>query len=379
MLEELIPKARKALGPLTTRRVTVVCDGIPYEFHGVPLKKLLNRYFVHASFRARPGRPGGWPTHIQIEPDARCNLSCVVCPVTTGLDRPVGRMELGVFQKLIDEIGEYLFLILLWDWGEPFLNPDLCEMISYASKKGIGLVTSTNGHLFRQDEQVDRVIRSGLDALIVAVDGITQKTYELYRQGGNLETVLDGVRLFVERKRALSSKTPRIVLRFVVMKQNEAEIPRLRELAKSLGVDALALKTMNPYSSGMALLPEDPRYRRFKYAADGTTPVRRRHNPCLHLWHMPVIHWNGAVCMCSFDSKEEYVFGNLHDSTFRSIWFGDPYRRARRQFRANWEGIALCHGCSYAYEGGSCIDEIIAGVEFFDPETSHQKRIVRLR
>ena len=136
---------------------------------------------------------------------------------------------------------------------------------------------------------------------------------------------------------------------------------------------------MNPYSSGAALLPDDPRYRRYKYEADGTTPLRRRINPCLHLWHMPAIHWNGAVCMCTYDSKEEYVFGNLHDSTFRSIWFGDLYRRARRKFHSNWEGIALCHGCSYAYEGGSCIDEIIAEVEFFDPETPHQERIVHLR
>jgi len=373
MLEDLIPKAFRALGALVTRRVTIVSDGIAFEFHGVPLKKLLNRYLVHASFRVKPERPWGWPTHLQIEPDAHCNLRCVVCPVTTGLGRPIGRMELGVFQKLIDEIGEYLFLILLWDWGEPFLNPDLCEMIAYAGKKGIKLLTSTNGHLFRHAEQVDRVIRSGLHALIVAVDGVTQETYELYRQGGDLETVLDGVRLLVERKRALDSETPLIVLRFVVMKQNEAEIPRLRELARSLGVDALALKTMNPYGSDTALLPEDPRYRRFKYAADGTIRLRRRLNPCLHLWHMPVILWNGAVCMCTFDSQEEYVFGNLHDSTFRNIWFGDQYRRARRQFHTNWEGIALCHGCSYAYEGGSCIDEIIADVEFFGPETPDQE------
>jgi len=369
MLEDMIPKALRALRALVTRRMTVVCDRIPFEFRGLPLKKLLNLYLVHAAFCVKPGRPWGWPTHMQIEPDARCNLRCVVCPVTTGLGRPVGRMEFGVFQKLIDEVGEYLFLILLWDWGEPFLNPDLCEMIAYARKKGIMMMTSTNGHLFQQAEQVDRVIRSGLNVLIVALDGITQETYELYRQGGDLETVLDGIRLLVARKRALKSNTPLVVIRLVVMKQNEAEIPRLRELARSMGVDALSLKTFNPYDSDLALLPKDPRLRRFKYAADGTTFLRRRHNPCLHLWHAPIVHWNGAVCMCTYDSHEEHAFGNLHDSTFKSIWFGDLYRAARRQFRANWEEMALCHECSYAFEGGSCIDEIIADIEFFGPET----------
>jgi radical SAM protein with 4Fe4S-binding SPASM domain len=367
-LRDLITKSYAALKALLTRRVTIVCDNIPFEFYDVPLKKLLNRHLVHASFHLKPGDPWGWPTHLQIEPDAHCNLHCVVCPVTTGLGRPIGRMEFRIFQKLIDEVGDYLFLILLWDWGEPFLNPDVYEMIAYAKEKGIQLVSSTNGHLLIRGRHVDDVIRSGLDWLIVAVDGVTQETYELYRQGGDLEMVLEGVRLLVERKRALSSETPRINLRFVVMKQNEHEIPKVWDLAKALGVDALTLKTMNPYGSDLALLPEDPRYRRFQYAPDGTTRLRRGHNPCLHLWHMPAIHWNGAVCMCTYDSHEEYVFGNLHTDTFKSIWFGDAYRRTRRQFQSDWEGIPLCNGCSYAYKGGSCIDEIIADAAFFGPQ-----------
>lgn len=140
-----------------------------------------------------------------------------------------------------------------------------------------------------------------------------------------------------------------------------------------MGVDALALKTFNPYDSDLALLPEDLRFRRFKYAADGRTRLRRRLNPCLHLWHAPIVHWNGAVCMCTYDSQEEHAFGNLHDSTFRSIWHGDSYRRARQKFRANWEGMALCPKCSYAFEGGSCIDEIIADIDFFCPETPDNK------
>jgi len=350
---------------LVTRRITIECDRIPYQFHNVPLKKILNWIFVEASIYIKPEKPWGWPTHLQIEPDAHCNLRCALCPVTTGLGRPIGHMNASLFKRLMDEIGDYIFLILLWDWGEPFLNPDIYEMISYAKKKGIKVVSSTNGHLFKQIKHADEVIRSGLDSLIIAVDGITQETYELYRQGGDLESVLQGIRMVVTRKCDLNSETPLINLRSVVMKQNEHEIPKLKDLARSLGVDALTLKTLNPYGSDTEFLPENYRYRRFKYAPDGTTRLRRKHNPCKHLWNMPAIHWNGTVCMCTYDSKEEHILGDLNTDTFGKIWFGTPSRRLRRQFRSNWEQIGLCNECSYAYEGGSCIDEIIADAIFF--------------
>jgi len=367
MPRELMSGAHRALTALVTRSVAMECDRIPLRFQNVPLKKILNWILVEASIYVRPARPWGWPTHLQIEPDARCNLRCVICPVTTGMGRPTGSMSPGMFRRLIDGVGDYVFLILLWDWGEPFLNPSLFEMISYAKARGIKVICSTNAQLLAQNSRAEELIRSGLDTLIVAMDGISQETYELYRERGSLEDVLEGVRTVVARKRELNAERPLINLRFLVMKHNEHEVPRLNDLARSLGVDVLSLKTLNPYGPDTELLPENPGYRRFRYAEDGQTPLRRKHNPCKNLWNMPAIHWNGTVALCTYDYKEEYVLGELRTSSFRDIWHGAEYRRLRRQFRANWEKIPLCNQCSFAYEGGSCIDEIIAEALFFKP------------
>ena len=65
--------------------------------------------------------------------------------------------------------------------------------------------------------------------------------------------------------------------------------------------------------------------------------------------------------MCTYDSHENYIMGDLMKDSFRKIWKERHYRRIRKKFRIHWEGIDLCAGCSYAYEGGSCIDEIMAG------------------
>jgi radical SAM protein with 4Fe4S-binding SPASM domain len=367
MLRKFTSGAQKATRALATRRVIMQCDRMPFRFDNVPMKKIVNWILAEASIYVRPERPWAWPTHFQIEPDARCNLRCVICPVTMGMNRPVGSMDPALFRKLIDEVGDYVFLILLWDWGEPFLNPSLFEMISYATERGIKVICSTNAQLLGQDDRAELVIEAGLDALIVAMDGITQETYQRYRQTGSLQSMLAGVRSLVAKKRELEADKPLINLRFLIMKHNEQEVPRLKEMAASLGVDMLSLKTLNPYRSEDDLLPESLDYRRFNYASDGKRPLRRKHNRCKSLWNMPAVHWNGTVALCTYDYDENYILGDLRTSLFKDIWKGSEYRQIRRQFRSDWEGIALCNQCSYAYEGGSCIDEIIAEAHFFGP------------
>lgn len=374
MLGELISDSYKAIKALLTRRVLIECDRIPYQFHNAPIRKILNWIIVEASIYFKPERAWGWPTHLQIEPSALCNLKCEFCPVAIGMERPTGYMAFSTFKRVIDEIGDCVFLILLWDWGEPFLNPAVYDMIAYAKQWDIKIVSSTNGHIFAGGDHAERLIRSGIDSIIFALDGISQETYEQYRAHGNVRTVIAGIERVVAAKRALNSTTPLINLRFLPMKHNEHEIPMLRELARSLGVDALTLKTVNPYdggecssdkADGNAFLPENPAYRRFEYDASGSR-IRRKRNPCKQLWNNPVIHWNGKVSPCTYDPHDNYVQGDVTQQTFREIWWGVPYCTFRRKFRRDYQKIAFCSECSYAFEGGSCSTEIIAEAQFFN-------------
>ena len=159
------------------------------------------------------------------------------------------------------------------------------------------------------------------------------------------------------------------------MRHNEHEVPRLEEFARSLGVDALTLKTLNPASQDPYAadaeaekrddyLPQDRRFWRFR-GDSMHTRVRRKRNPCKHLWYHPCIHWNGAVCTCTYDPHEKFPLGDLREQSFREIWDGEPYRRLRRQFREDWNRVPRCNECSYAYEGGSCSHEAIAKAVFF--------------
>jgi radical SAM protein with 4Fe4S-binding SPASM domain len=371
--EMMVAKVFQAFKSLLTRKVAFECDLLPFTFERVPLKKIVNWILTEASVHVQPERPWGMPTIMQMEPTNHCNLRCAVCPVTTGMDRDQGYMDLMLFKKLIDEVSDYLFLILLWDWGEPLLNPSVLDMISYAQNNGVKVVMSTNGHLLARDNYAERVVTSGLDTLIVAVDGISQETYQQYRQGGRLEQVLEGVKKVVQKKRELNALYPRINFRFIVMKHNEHEVSQLKEFARSLGVDVLTLKTFNPSfrgqqkpdEGGRSFLPGENRYRRFSYFDDYDNPVRVKRNSCKCLWNAPTIHWNGSVCSCFTDIDEKWPLGDLTSQHFKAIWSGEKYRGLRRRFRNDWERLSMCRDCSYAYEGGDCGRDTVAEAVFY--------------
>jgi MoaA/NifB/PqqE/SkfB family radical SAM enzyme len=245
-------------------------------------------------------------------------------------------------------------------------------MIAYARARGIRVVSSTNGHIVSQGENAEKIVRSGLDTLIFAVDGITQESYARYRCGGSLETALEGIRKVVKQKLILNSKTPLVNFRFIVMKDNEHEIPAVKELARSLGVDVLTFKTMNPgFNHGdtpvldSQLIPESERYRRFVFGENGRGPVRNTINPCKNLWNCAVIHWNGVICPCCGDPYEKNALGDLRSDSFTNNWSGDLYRQMRRRFRRNWEEIPLCRDCTNAFKGGSRNDETVAETIIF--------------
>jgi len=380
MGKSLLGKAREAFKALLTGRMCLVSDGIPFTFDHVPLRKVVNWILTEASLYLKPSVPWGWPTHLQVEPTAMCNLSCALCPVASGMDRETGHMKFSLFKRLLDEAGRYGLMVLLWDWGEPFVNPAIYEMIAYAKGSGLRVISSSNGHVFADEEEARKLVRSGIDSIIIAIDGITQNTYERYRRSGRLETALKGVRNLVVQKCAGGCDSPLVNLRFLAMAHNEHEIAGLQDLGKALDVDVISIKTVNPYLSDTyaenrdrrqafydSFIPLAQRYRRF-VSLDEREGLHRvkRCPPCKHLWNAPAVHWDGTVCSCTYDYNERQALGDLKESSFREIWFGDSYRRLRRKFRSNWERLQLCANCSYAYEGGSCLNETIAEV-YYNP------------
>lgn len=316
-------------------------------------RRLWNVFKVIGSFywSRLVGAPyhSGMPLAIAIEPTTACNLGCPECP--SGLkafSRPTGNLKKEFYQEVIDQVYKDTFYLTFYFQGEPYINPDFLEMVSYANEKNIYTATSTNAH-FLTEENAKKTIESGLDRLIISIDGTTQEVYENYRVHGKLDKVIEGTKNIVKWKKQLKSSTPHIIFQFLVVKPNEHQIDEVYQLAEELGVDEVKLKTAQVYEHkhGNPLIPENDKYSRYKKNSDGTYSIKNSlDNNCWKLWHSCVITWDGGVIPCCFDKDAEYRLGDLEGLSFKEIWKGESYDQFRSQLMKGREHIEICRNCS---------------------------------
>ena len=309
--------------------------------------KVLGSYYL--SRVRNKATHSGLPISISIEPTTSCNLRCPECP--SGLrnfTRPTGMLDLEVYKKLVDELEHSLLYLLLYFQGEPYLHPHFLDLVQYATAKNIYTATSTNGH-YLNEEVARNTVLSGLDRLIISIDGTTQESYEKYRIGGKLDKVINGTKNLVRWKKALKSRTPHLVFQFLVVKPNEHEIEEVFKLAKTLEVDAVGLKTAQiyDYENGSDLIPENTKYSRYKKNGDGKYGIKNRLlNHCWKMWHSSVITWDGKVVPCCFDKDASHVLGDIKKQSFQSIWKEDRYRNFREKILISRKEIDICKNCT---------------------------------
>lgn len=311
------------------------------------LLQLLSSYYLTRI----AGKPIQWgkPMTVSIEPTTACNLRCPECP--SGLrafSRPTGNLKKDFFRKTIDALSSRLLYLIFYFQGEPYINPGFLDMVAFARKKKIYTITSTNGH-FLNDENARRTVESGLDRLIISVDGTTEEVYQAYRKEGKLETVLQGARNIVKWKKALKSGTPHVIFQFLVVAPNEHQIPELYALAEEIGIDEVKLKTAQvyDYAGGNPLIPKQDKYSRYKRLEDGTYRIKNKlANHCWKLWHACVITWDGLVVPCCFDKDATHRLGDMKEASFEEIWSGENYTQFREKLSIGREQIDICKNCT---------------------------------
>ena len=291
----------------------------------------------------------GQPISIAVEPTTACNLRCPECP--SGLrsfTRKTGNLKKPGFEKLIDEIKKVTSYLTFYFQGEPYLNPEFLDMVKYASDAGIVTSTSTNAH-FLDDENAKQTIESGLDRLIISIDGTDQKTYESYRVEGELEKVLEGTKNILRWKKELKSNLPEVIFQFLVVKPNEHQIETVKELGKQIGVDKVVLKSAQiyDYKNGSDLIPENSTYSRYKKNKDGTWSIKNELlNQCWRMWSSCVITWDGDVVPCCFDKDAQHKMGNAFSTPFSEIWRSASYKSFRNSVLIGRDQIDICKNCS---------------------------------
>jgi radical SAM protein with 4Fe4S-binding SPASM domain len=327
-------------------------DGLNFAGKLTP-RRVGNALRVLTSFYAsrRSGQPDqrGLPVSLSVEPTTSCNLRCPECP--SGLrsfTRPTGMLGEDLFKRTIDELHDTLLYLIFYFQGEPYLHPQFLELVRYAADRNIYTATSTNAH-YLTDENARKTIESGLDRLIISIDGTTQDVYEQYRVGGKLAKVLEGTRNLIQWKKELKSATPHVIFQFLVVKPNQHQIAEVQQLAREIGVDEVKLKTAQiyDYEHGSDLMPTIEKYSRYAKKSDGTFGVKNALlDHCWRMWHSCVMTWDGRIVPCCFDKDADHQLGTLQENTFRDVWFSPAYRRFRQTLIQHRAEIDMCKNCT---------------------------------
>ncbi len=188
------------------------------------------------------------PSRLYVECTAACNISCAqaCCAPETGITRTrqAGMLDFDLFKRVLDEAGPSLGRVDFFNYGEAFLHKRAIEMCEYIKSNfpHVYLYTSTNGLAFKDEDQVRRLVHSGIDEVTFSIDGATAESYAKYRQRGDFEKAIRYLGAATAEKRAAGRDVPFINWRYILFNHNDTdeEMTRAREMATAMGVDRLS-------------------------------------------------------------------------------------------------------------------------------------------
>ena len=271
-------------------------------------------------------------------------------------------MPLSIFERVLEQVQATAHTMQFYFQGEPLLNKQLPEMITAAHNVGLYTIVSTNAQAITQPI-AEALVRSGLNRIIVSIDGFSEESYAAYRVGGSLHKALEGLLYLANAKIKCHSRI-RIELQVLRLKTNEHEWDWIKKNYKKLGATHLVFKTAQLYhfEHGHPLMPTDERYSRYRKTADGTYVHKKSSHlsplassphrlialqPCLRLWSGCVITTNGDVLPCCYDKDHRHAYGNIMQQSLRELYHSNKANALRRHvLRHPDKPLEMCKNCN---------------------------------
>ena len=297
--------------------------------HAIPalpyltLRKVLNLCVGQVELRLRRTRTYSTPAYMKIESTPLCHLSCGGCAHSSKEYKKSLRNNMHLTVERVAEITRTiesnLIGVSLSYSGEPMLNRALPDIIAYLHQKKISTSFATNLSVPLSEASTEALVKSGLDLILVSLDGMSSETYLKYRKGGNYQLVLDNVARIARTKERLGRKRPILTLKMIIFPHNQHEVPVAKKRWRALGFDAVEFD-MDHGALAAA-------------GADVVNKKRmvRKKKPCFWAWTAPVIGWDGDVQPCC-KQMNQISLGNAVTHNLKSIWRGDNFASLRAGF-----------------------------------------------
>ena len=307
------------------------------------LNKIKNILIALNDFKRRKEKPLSSPLYIKVEPTRICNLRCTGCIQSSeGYKTQPGiksQFKIEDFKKVVDALHNTLLGISFSYYGEPLLGKSLMKMVKYAHDKRVGTMFPTNFSVKISDVKAKEIVDSGLDMMMISLDGASKETYSKYRVGGNFDLILENVKKIHQAKISLKSKSPHLRWKFIVFDHNKHEIDYVKQNYKKLGFDSLSLEA-DMYSK-----KSKEKIRKNKYLKK----IRNKKLACFWVWFTLIIEYNGNVSPCcgidDLVTLDTFDLGNVYETDVLDVWTGNNYQKLRKGFKKNESNQMLHSTC----------------------------------
>lgn len=292
------------------------------------------------------------PTTLRVEATTACQLACPTCPTAEGMvDASLGRgyLRAGDFRRLLDQGQGSLRSIELSNFGEPFLNPDLLDIMRIAHEQNVVLTINNGANLNAvRAEVLEGLVKYRVRTLRCSIDGTTQEVYAAYRRHGSLAAVLTNIKKINEFKAASDEPFPALIWQFVVFGHNQHQLADARLAARILGMSFHAKLSWDDSFSPVTDI--EMLERQLGHAATRERFLAQTGEPyfgrvCHDLWQQPQINSNGQMLGCCVNYWAEFG-GNAFDDLAAAV--NSPrmdYARAMLQGDASPRDDIPCSRC----------------------------------
>ena len=298
------------------------------------------------------------PLVAQIESTSECNLDCEMC-IRKKVGIPIGNMSFKNFKKVL-RVLDTLLKIHISGQGEPFINPELFDMIDYANKKGIAVFFPTNGTLLTPSI-IEKICKVDISEISISIDSTKKEKFEKIRKNADFDKVKLNIKNLVKELKRNDKKTV-VGIGSILFKDNVEELKDFIEFAEDVGVKKLGFQTLQTKENYIENYGEDMKDQRVselnslnekifeakKFAKEKDIMLifdEEKNEGCLWPWRSIYITWEGYVTPCCkiLDYRRPF-FGNILKDNFWDIWNGPLYKRFRELLRDRKAPFG-CEGC----------------------------------
>ena len=291
-----------------------------------------------------------------IELTNMCNLKCTYCYNDSKVKLKQDIMPFGLYESLLEDVVKSNVDSVVLSGGEPFLHPQIVEILAMTFEKGILPIVITNATII--NEEIVKCICSNKCNIQITFDDLFDKGHDVFRGKGTFQKNLQFIKLL--RSKDFKGK---IYARIHVRSSNIENVKKNLSFFSELSIDKVymaTIKEMGRAKLDSSDLSVEDIIGLFQFVANAAfkIPVDIKgvfcgldegcpFNNVKNMLFQPRIAPDGKVYPCQLFMESRFSLGNINNESILNIISSDLTKNfiSEIQQRKKLLDDSACNSC----------------------------------